>query len=56
MAQARWKGRARYDSLIVNGAENTDAAWSYPEAGAEAKNIEGFIAFWRGVEFVDDTR
>ena len=25
-----WKGRAKYYSLLVNGAMNKDAAWCYP--------------------------
>ena len=45
-----WKGEASYYSLQVNGQENADAAWYYPEAKELAKNIEGYIAFWKGVE------
>jgi uncharacterized protein (DUF427 family) len=26
-----WKGKAHYYSLLVDGKENTDAAWYYPE-------------------------
>jgi uncharacterized protein (DUF427 family) len=29
---------------------NRDAAWYYPQTLPEAKNVEGFVAFWRGVE------
>ena len=45
-----WKGTANYYTLNVNGATNVDAAWVYREAKEEAKNIEGFVAFWKGVE------
>lgn len=44
-----WKGVASYYTIVVDGAENRDAAWYYPEPKAAAKNIEGYIAFWRGV-------
>lgn len=45
-----WKGVANYYSLDVNGAQNNDAAWYYPQASELAKNIEGYVAFWKGVE------
>lgn len=45
-----WKGQASYLHVVVDGEENPDAAWFYPEASEAAKEIEGFIAFWRGVE------
>ena len=47
-----WKGTASYYSLNVNGAENKDAAWYYPETSELAKNIKGYVAFWKGVEVV----
>jgi uncharacterized protein (DUF427 family) len=45
-----WKGIASYYDVIVDGAVNKDAAWYYPQASDEAKNIEGRVAFWKGVE------
>jgi len=45
-----WKGTASYYSLEVNGEENKDAAWYYPEAKELAKNIENYVAFWNGVK------
>jgi uncharacterized protein (DUF427 family) len=45
-----WKGTASYYSLAVNGAENRDAAWYYPEPKDAAKEIKGRVAFWRGVQ------
>lgn len=48
-----WKGTASYYSLEVDGERNDDAAWYYPNASAKAKNIEGRIAFWKGVQIID---
>lgn len=45
-----WKGTARYHSVVVDGAENRDAAWYYPEPKQAAMAIKGRIAFWKGVE------
>jgi uncharacterized protein (DUF427 family) len=45
-----WKGTASYYTVEVNGQRNPDAAWYYPQAKDEAKNIEGYVAFWKGVE------
>jgi uncharacterized protein (DUF427 family) len=45
-----WKGTASYYDIAVNGEINRDAAWYYPDAKAGAKNIEGYVAFWKGVE------
>lgn len=44
-----WKGTAHYHSLHVNGAENSDAAWYYPDPKPKAENIRDRIAFWKGV-------
>ena len=45
-----FKGQARYYSLLVDGQENPDAAWYYPDPKPAARNIKHRIAFWRGVE------
>jgi uncharacterized protein (DUF427 family) len=45
-----WKGTASYYSLLVDGKENRDAAWTYPEPKEAAAQIKGRIAFWKGVE------
>jgi uncharacterized protein (DUF427 family) len=45
-----WKGTASYYNLVVNDRTNQDAAWYYPDPKAAAKNITGFIAFWKGVK------
>ena len=44
-----WKGVASYYTLVVNGKENPDAAWFYPNPKPAAENIKGYIAFWKGV-------
>jgi uncharacterized protein (DUF427 family) len=48
-----WKGTASYYSLVVNGDENADAAWYYPETKHAANGIRGYVAFWRGVKVVE---
>jgi uncharacterized protein (DUF427 family) len=45
-----WKGTASYHSLVVDGKENPDAAWFYPEPKSAAAEIKDRIAFWKGVE------
>jgi uncharacterized protein (DUF427 family) len=45
-----WKGTASYYTVEVNGERNPDAAWFYPQTKDAAKNIEGYVAFWKGVE------
>jgi uncharacterized protein (DUF427 family) len=44
-----WKGTASYYTLNVDGKENKDAAWYYPEVTELAKSIKGHVAFWKGV-------
>ena len=45
-----WKGTASYYSLNVDGKQNADAAWYYPDPKEAAGNITDHLAFWRGVE------
>ena len=45
-----WKGTASYYDVVANGAINKDAAWFYAETKPEAKEIENYVAFWKGVE------
>ncbi len=44
-----WKGDASYYSVVVNGEVNKDAAWYYSDPKDAAKEIKGYVAFWRGV-------
>ena len=48
-----WKGRASYYDIVVDKEVNKDAAWYYPHAKEKAKNIEGYLAFWKGVKVSD---
>ena len=45
-----WKGEASYYNVVVNSEVNKDAAWYYPNTKEAAKNIENYIAFWKGVQ------
>ena len=45
-----WKGEASYYEVNVAGASNPDAAWFYPAPKDAAKQIKGFVAFWKGVK------
>jgi len=45
-----WKGIASYYHIEVDGQVNKDAAWYYPTTKERAKNIEGYVAFWKGVK------
>src|SRR5436190_6029459 len=45
-----WKGVASYYDVLVDGETNRDAAWYYPEPKEAARNIKGYVAFWRGVK------
>ena len=49
-----WKGQASYRTLFVNGAANPDAAWFYPDPKEGAAEIKGRLAFWKGVQIVDE--
>lgn len=44
-----WKGLASYYTVVVDGKENKDAAWFYPEPKPVIKEIKDHVAFWRGV-------
>ncbi len=48
-----WKGVASYYTVEVNGSENPDAAWFYPETSELAKGIKNYVAFWKGVKVED---
>ncbi len=45
-----WKGQASYYTINVDGKENEDAAWYYPEPKPAASKIKDYIAFWKGVK------
>ena len=45
-----WKGTASYYNVLVGDKTNENAAWYYPTPKDAAKNIAGYIAFWKGVQ------
>lgn len=45
-----WKGLASYYTLTVDGEDNPDSAWYYPEPKEAASQIKDRIAFWKGVQ------
>ena len=48
-----WKGTANYYSLQVDGEMNPNSVWYYTSPKPAAKEIEGRVAFWRGVEVIE---
>ncbi len=48
------KGEASYKSVVIEGDTNENAAWYYPEPKEEASHIKNLIAFWNGVEIIDE--
>jgi uncharacterized protein (DUF427 family) len=49
-SECPWKGTASYYTVVVDGDENPDAAWTYPEPKEAAAEIKDHVAFWKGVE------
>ncbi len=49
-----WKGEASYYSINVNGKLNEDAAWYYPTPSSAVGHIKDYVAFWKGVEIIDN--
>lgn len=45
-----WKGTASYYTIEVEGEQNIDAAWYYPDPMEKALHIRDYVAFWRGVK------
>lgn len=45
-----WKGVANYYTIEVNGEQNRDAAWYYPQPSKITVQIKDRVAFWRGVQ------
>jgi uncharacterized protein (DUF427 family) len=44
-----WKGTAHYFHVAVDGMQNDNAAWYYPQPKPAASEIKDRIAFWNGV-------
>lgn len=49
-----WKGTASYYTIKVEGETNIDATWYYPNPKAEAKEITNYVAFWKGINVVEN--
>ncbi len=45
-----WKGTASYHNVKVNGKTNADSAWFYPNPKPQARQIQNYVAFWKGVK------
>lgn len=43
------KGQAQYLTVVVDGKQNKDAPWYYPEPKAAVNQISGRVVFWQGV-------
>ncbi len=48
-----WKGLASYYTIEVDGQQNKDAAWYYPEPKEAAAQIKNYVAFWKGVKVTE---
>ncbi len=49
-----WKGTASYYNLEIDGKDNPDAVWYYPNPSGLASSIKDRVAFWKGVQIVND--
>lgn len=43
-------GQKRFLTVVIDGQDNPDAAWYYPDPKPVARKLKGYVAFWRGVE------
>ena len=48
-----WKGLASYYTIDVEGQQNANAAWYYPDPSDAARQIKDHVAFWKGVQVTD---
>ena len=49
-----WKGLADYYNIEVDGKENRNGAWTYPEPFEKAAHIKDYVAFWNGVDVIEE--
>lgn len=47
-----WKGTASYYDIVVDGQENSGAAWYYPNPSRAAAHIKDHVAFYGSVKIV----
>jgi len=45
-----WKGTANYYDVVVGNKRNPGAAWYYKNPFDAARQIQGRVAFWKGVK------
>jgi uncharacterized protein (DUF427 family) len=45
-------GQKRYMTVVIDGQDNQDAAWYYPDPKPAARKLKSYVAFWRGVEIM----
>jgi len=50
--RCRYKGKARYYSVKIDGKSFEDLVWSYPDPIPECPKIKGYLCFFN--EHVDD--
>lgn len=48
-----WKGTASYFDLEVEGQTNPDSVFQYLTPKSAAAEIDGHVAFWKGVTVTD---
>ena len=48
------KGVASYYNINVDGDENVEGAWFYPNPKPGYENITNYVAFWNGVKIEND--
>ena len=49
-----WKGTANYCDVIVDGVKSAGGAWYYENPSDEARHIKSMIAFWNGIEVIEE--
>jgi uncharacterized protein (DUF427 family) len=49
-----WKGKASYYSVTVDGMSLPDAAWQYEHPSLLARKVKDRVAFWNGVQIVEE--
>ncbi|UCB44720.1 MAG: DUF427 domain-containing protein, partial [Spirochaetota bacterium] len=49
-----WKGVASYYHVVVEDKKNENAAWYYPDTMEAADRIKNYIAFWGGVQVIEE--
>ena len=54
MSTCPWKGEAHYFHIQAGEEVNRDAAWYYPQPKDAARHIKGYVAFWKGVEVIEE--